>query len=145
MINSNKKSTMRIALTIFFVASFSFASCQNKANIFSEDQNKIEAERLKLKNVAFCTCLYKSFPQKDSVFANEGSAAAYLELGAHSLDAYNKVMDAATRYSIIQYQSKYNRDLSIMKCLDFYNSNQLDDLIKSLDSEINFGEPRKNK
>jgi len=33
--------------------------------------------------------------------------------------------------------------LSIMKCLDFYNSKELDDLVKSLDSELSLDDLKK--
>lgn len=114
-----------------FISCITVACAQQKGE--SLKGNLVE-ERIRLKNAAFCTCVYKSFP--DSVFRNEGSAAAYLELGAHSLDAYTKVMDAAKEYSKKQYQSFHNRNLALMKCLDFYNSQDLTKLILELDSEI---------
>lgn len=125
----------------------SSAHCQqdNKSAQDSTTISIIERERLMLKNAAFCTCLYKSFPVSDSVFVNEGSGAAYLELGRHSIDAYTRIFDFAGEYARRKYSSKYDRSLSVMKCLDFYNSKELDDLIRSLDSEIDVKEEIEEK
>lgn len=122
-----------ILYSVFLV---NLGCAQSTKRAENEFQNKVASERMKLRNAAFCNCLYKSFPEKDSIFSNEGSGAAYLELGAHSLDAYLTVMESASLFAKKIYRSKNNRNLAIMKCLDFYNSKQLEELIKSLDSEI---------
>ncbi|MES2765425.1 MAG: T6SS amidase immunity protein Tai4 family protein [Bacteroidota bacterium] len=96
------------------------------------------AERLKLKNAAFCECMYNSFP--DSVFQNEGSLAGYVELGRYSFKAYETMMELAKKKSQIKYNSKSNQNLAIMKCLDFYNSKELDSLVRKLDPELHIEE-----
>jgi hypothetical protein len=129
-----KKLIILLLLSIFNIA------CAQKPKVnSSEVEDQIEKERLSLKNAAFCTCLYKSFPSGDSIFVSDGSGAAYLELGAHSLDAYIKVMDAATARAKVRYESKTNKRLAVMNCLEFYNSRELDNLVRSLDSELNTG------
>jgi len=134
---------MKTWVIICSISIFNLACGQQRKQQRVNIQSNIEKERLSLKNAAFCGCLDKSFPQKDSIFVNEGSAAGYLELGSYSIEAYNKVMEAGANHAKIKYSSKYNRDLSIMKCLDFYNSKELDDLVKSLDSELSLDDLKK--
>jgi hypothetical protein len=101
----------------------------------------VEKERLNLRNAAFCKCLSVLYEKEgySSVLADDGSSAGYVEIGNHGLSAYLKVFEMARDYAdTIEYQSKGNKHLSLMECLDFYNSEELLLGIKSLDSLINF-------
>lgn len=136
------KTCWAICLLIMALGCMSYAQDKNgekkqRENRDSTLQVFIYKERIKLKNMAFCTCLYKSLPEADSILIKDGSGAAYVELGAYGIDAYIKVNDYAETYSAqTQYHSKYNKTLSVMKCLDFYNSPELDSLVRSLDAEL---------
>ena len=98
----------------------------------------LSIERIRLKNMAFCDCVtYASLSSKDSVLiVNDGSAAGYFELGNYSKEAYGLIDSLAKEYSKISYPSKEGRSLIFMKCLDFYNSKQLQNAIIKSDKYL---------
>ena len=59
-----------------------------------------------------------------------------MEIGAHDLEAFEAVDRAAAVYAKKDYPSKHGRALAVMKCLDFYNSPQLEELVRSLDDRL---------
>jgi hypothetical protein len=129
-------SIVAIAFSIYSVGATTVATTQqsNGKNLKKTLKSIIAAERLKLKNAAFCECMHNSFP--DSVFQNEGSQAGYVKFGTYSFKAYETVMKFAKEQARKNYSSKNNRNLGMMKCLDFYNSKELDSLVRKLDSEL---------
>jgi hypothetical protein len=100
------------------------------------DPKTIKVERQRLKNAAFCSCLRHTRKPGDTSLAEDGSLAAYMEIGAHDLEAFEAVDRAAAVYAKKDYPSKHGRTLAVMKCLDFYNSPQLEELVRSLDDRL---------
>ena len=102
-------------------------------------QNKIETlvneEKTKLKNSAFCSCLNKVYPGYDDKL-NDGSAAGYFETSAYNVEAFEKVDSLAGTFASKNFKSKYNRNLGIQKCLEFYNSKELEMLTSSLEGDL---------
>jgi len=127
---------LAIAISFYSYTGIAVTAMQKNAGKSAKKPSKsiIAAERLKLKNAAFCECMYNSFP--DTVFENEGSQAGYVELGRYSFKAYETIIEFAKEQSQKNYSSKNNRNLGMMKCLDFYNSKELDSLVRKLDSEL---------
>lgn len=102
----------------------------------AQKNNSLENERMNLKKMAFCNCLYKEYPKYDSVL-KDGSAAGYFEISNHSIEVPDKINELLTTYfSERKYSSKENLNLGIMKCLDFYESKELEDFIIKMDEEI---------
>jgi hypothetical protein len=130
-------------IILLLIATLCMSYAQDKNQTKSQEKKSegnfqalIEMERIRLKNLAFCNCLQKSL-QADSILVADGTAAAYVELGAYGIDAYIKVGEYAESYANqTHYNSKNHRSLALMKCLDFYNSLELDSLVRTLDSEI---------
>lgn len=86
--------------------------------------------------MAFCSCLHKEYPKYDSLL-KDGSAAGFFEKSNHSVDVIYKIKELLIVYfSEKQYQSKHNMNLGIMKCLDFYESKELEEFIIRMDEEI---------
>ena len=98
-------------------------------------KEKLSEERLKLKNYAFCKCLQNVY-EGDTLFIQDGSSSGYFETGAYNINVYDSVDSIAKIFSLKVYKSYGNYSLGIMKCLDFYNSKELDELIRSFDKEI---------
>lgn len=96
---------------------------------------KLSEEKLKLKNYAFCKCLQNVY-DGDSLFIKDGSSSGYFETGAYYIDVYDSVDSIAKIFSLKVYKSYGNYSLGIMKCLDFYNSKELEELIEKFDKEI---------
>ncbi len=89
-------------------------------------------ERTRLRNAAFCMCAGQSFPDSVKQVINEGSLGGYIELSESGLDAFEAIRELAQAFAKIEYTSKNGYDLTYMKCLDFYNSPQLDSLLNEL-------------
>jgi hypothetical protein len=97
---------------------------------------QLEVTRLKLKNYTFCYCLSLVYSEYDSLWIKDGSGGGYFETGAYGLAAYDSVGAAALSFLSRQvYSSKDGEFLGLMKCLDFYNSRELDELVRRLDTE----------
>gem|GEM_PF-6968401 len=86
----------------------------------------------------------KSHPQSnyikflDSLFKLDGSQGGYFQT---NLWYGRKTLDSVSIEAIIWAKKKYKsyenkNTLVVMKCLDFYNSKELDDLVKSFDYEV---------
>jgi hypothetical protein len=88
-----------------------------------------------LRDYAFCKCLEHS---PDSValeefFTKDGSAAGYfnvLPIGYEEFFMLDSLASAKPRE--VFYPSKYNKSLTLTKCLDFYNGQELRDSVRAI-------------
>ena len=117
---------------ICFFSFLLFVSINCSAQLSKE---RLHEERLKLKNYAFCRCLQLTY-EGDSLFNKDGSSSGYFETGAYNIEVYSMVDSVSKVYSQKVYKSYGNYFLGIMKCLDFYNSNELKNLVKGFDKDI---------
>jgi len=76
-------------------------------------------------------------PNGDSLLAQDGSAAAYFELGHYSIDVYPLVDSLAKAHGEKVLPSKEGRPLCAQKCLNLYNSKELESFIIKMDNELN--------
>lgn len=119
-------------LILILLSLDSFAQLNNKAS-----EEKLAKERLYLRNYAFCQCLWYTYKREDSLlFIKDGSSGGYFQIGAYNINAYEIIDSIARIYSQKVYESYEGETLGIMKCLDFYNSKELNELINKLDEEI---------
>jgi hypothetical protein len=88
----------------------------------------LKEDREKLRKLGLCICLYKSNPNSD-FWKNEGSASGYVEMSNIPIDAIRAVEILATEFSKKKLSSYADKELTLMKCLDFYHSNELDSLV----------------
>lgn len=82
-----------------------------------------------IKNYAFSTCIaqgYKSREVKDDAAA---AARGYLEFGDYSLSAYTAARELGKKFLAKNYLSKSGQPMTMAKCLDFFHSSELNDLI----------------
>lgn len=126
---------MRLILTGIVCVSV-ITGCSNKLKQTTKLKGAaVEAQRLKLKNSAFCSCLNTVYPGLEQNL-NDGSAAGYFETSAYGIEAFEIVDSLAGTFAAKELKSKYNRTLGIHKCLDFYNSKELEKLIHELDTSL---------
>jgi hypothetical protein len=59
------------------------------------------------------------------------TAAAYLERGTSGIDVYEKLEALAGRYLERQYTGSVQSNYNTMKCLDLYDSDELDRLVRN--------------
>ncbi|MEE0998023.1 MAG: hypothetical protein U0L74_11750 [Paludibacteraceae bacterium] len=123
----------KIIMTIFFVCSH--LAC------FAQDTTAILREYTEdgFKNYAFCKCIkyarFGNLPIKDPLLSKDGSLAGYWET-CYPISYYSDAIDSlAYKYSQRFYPSLPEKPLIIMKCLDFYNSKELNDSIVKFTDE----------
>lgn len=106
-------------------------------NSYSQDTTEVVRDYTEtaLRDYAFCKCLEHS---PDSValedfFTKDGSAAGYfnvLPIGYEEFFMLDSLASAKPRE--VFYPSKYNSTLTLMKCLDFYNGQELRDSVRAI-------------
>ena len=75
-------------------------------------------------------CLSNTYPS--SKFASDSGhvAGAYLQKGNFGTHVYDSVRDYVDSYREKGYSSKHGKNLDIMQCLDLYDSNSLEIVIR---------------
>ena len=105
---------------------------------FSQDTTEVVRDYTEtaLRDYAFCKCLehsQDSVALKSFLHDKDGSAAGYFEvlpIGYDDFFMLDSLASAKPREVI--YQSKYNSTLTLMKCLDFYNGQELQDSVRAI-------------
>jgi len=82
------------------------------------------------KKYAAAYCLAASYP--DSEFSSDAKhiSGAYLQKGSFGLNMYEDIRQYVSTYRKKPYLSKHERNLTIMQCIDLYESDELADLIQ---------------
>lgn len=83
-----------------------------------------------LKNYALSTCLAYGFNSKEVIQEAAAAARGYVEFGDLPLEAYTEAALAGKKFLAKKYFSQYGQKLTVMKCIDFYHSKELDMIIK---------------
>ena len=116
-------------LAVFFV----LAGCS--AAVGKDDPLRLANDRFR--NYAFCACIAEGFKSSEVVSEANAAAGGYVELGAHPIEAYQEAVALARRFLGKKYTSKRGEaKLTLMKCIDLYNSRELDGLVRKYEREI---------
>lgn len=118
-------------ILFFFVFTFFIVGCnaQNVDNRSKDDEKKM------FKKYVLCQCLYKAIPIKDTLLAKEGSAGMYAQMGNYDIEYYEKAIDFVNDYlknADRKYKSSIDAKLAIAKCIELYESEELDKFIEDL-------------
>ncbi|WP_281560801.1 T6SS amidase immunity protein Tai4 family protein [Thalassomonas sp. RHCl1] len=70
-------------------------------------------------------CLSKAY--SDSVFSKDAAyvSGAYLQKGKYGLNVYESIREFVDLYRQEAYNSKHNRNLAVMQCVDLSTSSEL--------------------
>jgi hypothetical protein len=116
---------MGVRLVTGFIALLSFAACSEAQSIehtYSPDQY--------FKNYALSVCLADAYKSDDEVKDASKSARGYLELGSYPLEAHTEAIELSKEFSKKKYKSITGDEITLMKCIDFYHSKELDKISK---------------
>ena len=80
------------------------------------------------KNYALCTCVADGFEAQEVISEAAAAARGYLELGSLPLEAHTEATKLGRQFLKKEYKSKYGAQLIIMKCLDYFHSDELERL-----------------
>jgi len=127
---------MGIKLKLFLIL-ISFLTIPNCSG--QEKKENIELRDNEISNIkknALCQCLYETFPDSKEMQENEGSASHYLQSGKAALEVYTKTLMFLKEYlkrTEGDYINFYERsNVSIVRCIDFYESKELDLFIRKV-------------
>lgn len=88
-------------------------------------------ECLNIKNFAFSFCLSYCYEETSKISRDARAVGSfYLQTGTSEQELYEKVDKLAKKYSKMHIATKDDIDFSLAKCLELYNSKELDSLIK---------------
>jgi hypothetical protein len=83
-----------------------------------------------LKNFALSTCIADGYKSDEVVKDSSAAAGGYLELGRLPFEAYEEAAAHGKKFLAKDYQSISGDKLTLMKCIDFFHSKELDQLAK---------------
>lgn len=83
-----------------------------------------------LKNYGLSICLAKGLAGEAAKREAGAAAGGYLELGSLTLEAYHASAAMAEQFLAKKYQGINGEALTVMKCIDFFHSKELDQLAK---------------
>jgi hypothetical protein len=83
-----------------------------------------------LKNFALSACIADGYKSDEVVKDSSAAASGYLELGSLPFEAYTEAALLGKKFLAKEYQSISGQKLTLMKCIDFFHSKELDQLAK---------------
>ncbi len=95
---------------------------------FVQNNQETNTSKLNFKNYALSTCIADGYKSKEIISDAAAAARGYLEFGELPLEAYTEATLLGRKYLKKTYKSKVGAKLSLMKCLDFYHSKELEAL-----------------
>ncbi len=122
-------------LVLFFSINIIKSNAQ-KTGQLNNRKDLIQLSQLQLKNYAFCQCLSNIYHEHKDLLINDGSVSAYFQNGKYQIEAYDKIDSMSRRVSKRIYKNIGNHNLGMMKCLDYYNSSELQKLVISLNRDL---------
>ncbi|MGC1352227.1 MAG: T6SS amidase immunity protein Tai4 family protein [Xanthobacteraceae bacterium] len=83
-----------------------------------------------LKNFALSVCISDGYKSDEVVKDSLHAAGGYLELGGFPIEAYDEAAALGKTFLAKNYESMQGGQITLMKCIDFFHSKELDQLIK---------------
>ncbi len=83
-----------------------------------------------LKNFALSTCIAQGYKSGEVTKDSSAAAGGYLELGSFPMEAYAEAASLAKKFLAKEYQGKHGEKLTLMKCIDLFNSGELEQLAR---------------
>jgi len=99
------------------------SACVNKGT-------KITKEELYFKNFAISICIASSYKYEEIKKDGSESANGYREMGRMGLDAYEELRTLVDNWRNKDYSSLEGVQVKMPKCIDLYNSSELNALYK---------------
>ncbi len=124
---------MTLRIMGIFALFFVLAGCS--AAVRKDDPRHLANERFR--NYAFCACIAEGFKSSEVVSEANAAAGGYVQLGSHPIEAYQEAVSLARTFLARKYTGKEtDAKFTLMKCIDLYNSRELEDLIRKYEKEI---------
>jgi hypothetical protein len=83
-----------------------------------------------LKDFALSTCIADGYTSEEVAKDSLAAAGGYLELGSLPMEAYEEAASLGKKFLAKNYPSKSGAQLTLMKCIDFFHSKELEQVAK---------------
>jgi hypothetical protein len=83
-----------------------------------------------LKNFALSACIADGYKSEEVLKDSKAAAGGYLELGSLPHEAYEEAALLGRKFLAEEYQSISGEKLTLMKCIDFFHSRELEQIAK---------------
>lgn len=83
-----------------------------------------------LKNFALSACIADGYKSDEVARDSRAAAGGYLELGRLPIEAHEAAASLGKQFLAREYQSASGEKLTLMKCIDFFHSKELDQLAR---------------
>lgn len=90
------------------------------------------SQKALLKNWAFSRCLGEVYSDEKTKEDANATASAYLEFGRQKMEAYEALSELVGKYANRKYAGSIASDFNTMKCIDLFNSGDLERLATKL-------------
>ena len=88
-----------------------------------------------LKNFALSVCISDGYKSDEVVKDSLAAAGGYVELGGFPIEAYEEAAALGKRYLAREYVGIHGEKLTLMKCIDFFHSKELEQVVKKYDKK----------
>ncbi len=119
--NFKKGDVMGVKIVV--ILSVALSSCTNASITNIKQNNEFK--------YAVSYCLSQAYPETKFSSDSKYVSGAYIQKGEFGIDMYEKLREFVDSYRDKKYQSKHDRNLDVMQCLDLYGSTDLAAVIKS--------------
>jgi Type VI secretion system (T6SS), amidase immunity protein len=83
-----------------------------------------------LKNFALSVCISDGYKSDEVVKDSLAAAGGYVELGGFPIEAYEEAAALGKKFLAKEYVSMHGGRLTLMKCIDLFHSNELEQIVK---------------
>lgn len=126
---------MRLAIATTLTMALALPACASSDTPYSEPVTQTYSQTELLKNWAMSACLAIIAKDANARADANATAGAYMEFGHQDVAAYDALRKLAEQYSARKYAGSIDSEFNTMKCIDLFNSKQLDRLAKRLAKE----------
>lgn len=87
------------------------------------------------KNYALSTCIADGFNATEVRTDAAAAARAYIEFGEYPMEAHTEATLLGRSFLAKEYKSHSGSNLTLMKCIDFYHSDELEKIATKYDTK----------
>ena len=114
----------------FKAALVGFLAIAASGSVSAQDTRKHYSPSEYLRNYALSSCIADGYKSEEVSKDSSAAAGGYLELGSLPLEAHTEATLLGRKFLKKQYKSVSGEPLTLMKCIDFYHSKELDGLVR---------------
>jgi hypothetical protein len=109
-----------------------FATLALAQQAYAQEETGKYSQKMLLKNWALSRCLGQVYADEKTKEDANATAGAYLEFGRQPIESYEALSRLVDEYANRKYAGSIQSDFNTMKCIDLFNSEELEKLVSKL-------------